>query len=148
MSAPSLLCPHHVSAPRHMCLCSPPDSGLLIAMLLSLLFLLLLRFTAPVLVWVLIVGVLAADAYGGSRLVIGGSRSCAVSTHWSCGCIADVPHGYPALTGIWHCYWEYNNYKNSNTTINTLGFTTNFSAYLQVKETWLAFSKSAWPCGS
>ncbi|XP_023665535.1 choline transporter-like protein 4 isoform X3 [Paramormyrops kingsleyae] len=78
--------------------------GLLIAMLLSLLFLLLLRFTAPVLVWVLIVGVLAADAYG-----------------------------------IWHCYWEYNNYKNSNTTINTIGFTTNFSAYLQVKETWLAF---------
>ncbi|XP_046874606.1 choline transporter-like protein 4 [Hypomesus transpacificus] len=38
--------------------------GLLIAMLVSLLFLLLLRFTAPVMVWVLIFGVLAAGAYG------------------------------------------------------------------------------------
>ncbi|MFT7811329.1 choline transporter-like protein 4 isoform X1, partial [Arapaima gigas] len=84
----------------------PPriPSGLLIAMVLSLIFLLLLRFTAPVLVWLLILGVLAVVAYG-----------------------------------IWHCYWEYNNYKNSSTTIANLGFTTNFSAYLQVKETWLAF---------
>uniref|UniRef100_A0A8C9U690 Choline transporter-like protein n=1 Tax=Scleropages formosus TaxID=113540 RepID=A0A8C9U690_SCLFO len=78
--------------------------GLLIAMLLSLIFLLLLRFMAPVLVWLLIVGVLGVVAYG-----------------------------------IWHCYWEYDNYKNSSTTISNLGFTTNFSAYLQVKETWLAF---------
>ncbi|XP_076006074.1 choline transporter-like protein 4 [Genypterus blacodes] len=38
--------------------------GLLIAMVVSMLFLLLLRFTAPVMVWVLIVGVLAAGAYG------------------------------------------------------------------------------------
>uniref|UniRef100_A0A8D0HAQ0 Choline transporter-like protein n=1 Tax=Sphenodon punctatus TaxID=8508 RepID=A0A8D0HAQ0_SPHPU len=38
--------------------------GLLIAMVLSLLFLLLLRFTASVLVWILIIGVLAVTAYG------------------------------------------------------------------------------------
>ncbi|XP_062978452.1 choline transporter-like protein 4 [Elgaria multicarinata webbii] len=38
--------------------------GLLIALVLSLLFLLLLRFTAGVLVWILIVGVLAVIAYG------------------------------------------------------------------------------------
>lgn len=38
--------------------------GLLIAMVVSLLFLLLLRFTAPVMVWVLIIGVLGAGAYG------------------------------------------------------------------------------------
>uniref|UniRef100_A0A3B4VBL0 Choline transporter-like protein n=1 Tax=Seriola dumerili TaxID=41447 RepID=A0A3B4VBL0_SERDU len=38
--------------------------GLLIAMLVSMLFLLLLRFTAPVMVWVLIIGVLGAGAYG------------------------------------------------------------------------------------
>ncbi|KAI1902394.1 hypothetical protein AGOR_G00044310 [Albula goreensis] len=78
--------------------------GLLIAMLLSLLFLLLLRFTAAVIVWVLIVGLLAVVAYG-----------------------------------IWHCYWEYDNFKNSEVTISDLGFTTDFSVYLQVKETWLAF---------
>lgn len=39
-------------------------SGLVIAMLVSMLFLLLLRFTAPVMVWVLIVGLLGAGAYG------------------------------------------------------------------------------------
>ncbi|XP_069054360.1 choline transporter-like protein 4 [Lepisosteus oculatus] len=78
--------------------------GLLIAMATSLLFLLLLRFMAGILVWVLIVGVLGVIAYG-----------------------------------IWHCYWEYDNYRNSNVSINNIGFTTNLSAYLQVKETWLAF---------
>ncbi|XP_062291375.1 choline transporter-like protein 4 [Scomber scombrus] len=78
--------------------------GLVIAMVVSLLFLLLLRFTAPVMVWVLIVGVLAAGAYG-----------------------------------IWHCYWEYDNYNRASASINDIGFTTNFNVYLQVKETWLAF---------
>ncbi|XP_040910200.1 choline transporter-like protein 4 isoform X2 [Toxotes jaculatrix] len=78
--------------------------GLLIAMVVSMLFLLLLRFTAPVMVWVLIIGVLGAGAYG-----------------------------------IWHCYWEYDNYKNAAATITDIGFTTNFKVYLQVQETWLAF---------
>ncbi|KAF1381807.1 hypothetical protein PFLUV_G00157830 [Perca fluviatilis] len=78
--------------------------GLLIAMVVSMLFLLLLRFTAPVMVWVLIIGVLGAGAYG-----------------------------------IWHCYWEYANYKQANATISNIGFTTNFAVYLQVQETWLAF---------
>ncbi|XP_061598182.1 choline transporter-like protein 4 [Cololabis saira] len=78
--------------------------GLVIAMLVSMLFLLLLRFTAPVMVWVLIVGLLGAGAYG-----------------------------------IWHCYWEYDNYKQISASINDVGFTTNFEIYLQVQETWLAF---------
>lgn len=42
----------------------PPLSGLLIAMVVSMLFLLLLRFIAPVMVWVLIIGVLGSGAYG------------------------------------------------------------------------------------
>ncbi|KAK7906978.1 hypothetical protein WMY93_015590 [Mugilogobius chulae] len=78
--------------------------GLLIAMVVSLLFLLLLRFTAPVMVWVLIFGVLGAGAYG-----------------------------------IYHCYWEYDNYKKQSASITDVGFTTNFNVYLQVQETWLAF---------
>ncbi|XP_029920003.1 choline transporter-like protein 4 [Myripristis murdjan] len=78
--------------------------GLLIAMIVSLLFLLLLRFTAPVMVWLLIIGVLGVGAYG-----------------------------------IWHCYWEYSNYKANSATISEIGFTTNFEVYLQVQETWLAF---------
>lgn len=77
---------------------------LLISMAVSLLFLLLLRFIAPVIVWVLIFGVLAAGAYG-----------------------------------IWHCYWEYDNYKQLSATISDIGFTTNFEIYLEVQETWLAF---------
>ncbi|XP_015232425.1 PREDICTED: choline transporter-like protein 4 isoform X1 [Cyprinodon variegatus] len=78
--------------------------GLVIAMLVSLLFLLLLRFTAPVMVWLLIIALLGAGAYG-----------------------------------IWHCYWEYDNYKQTSATIHDVGFTTDFKVYLQVQETWLAF---------
>uniref|UniRef100_H3C1F0 Choline transporter-like protein n=1 Tax=Tetraodon nigroviridis TaxID=99883 RepID=H3C1F0_TETNG len=79
-------------------------AGLVIAMVVSMLFLLLLRFTAPIMVWVLIIGLLGAGAYG-----------------------------------IWHCYWEYDNYKQRSASISEIGFTTNFSVYLQVQETWLAF---------
>lgn len=39
-------------------------AGLVIAMVVSVLFLLLLRFTAPVLIWILIFGVLAVGAFG------------------------------------------------------------------------------------
>ncbi|XP_041867901.1 choline transporter-like protein 4 [Melanotaenia boesemani] len=41
--------------------------------------------------------------------------------------------------GIWHCYWEYNNYKQNSASISDVGFTTNVKVYLQVQETWLAF---------
>lgn len=78
--------------------------GLLIAMVISLVFLLLLRFIAPIMVWVLIFGLLGAGAYG-----------------------------------IWHCYWEYDNYKNKSASISDVGVSTDFGAYLQVQETWLAF---------
>uniref|UniRef100_A0A8C9Z8Z7 Choline transporter-like protein n=1 Tax=Sander lucioperca TaxID=283035 RepID=A0A8C9Z8Z7_SANLU len=44
-----------------------------------------------------------------------------------------------SLAGIWHCYWEYANYKQASATISNIGFTTNFAVYLQVQETWLAF---------
>uniref|UniRef100_A0A8C8D3Z6 Choline transporter-like protein n=1 Tax=Oncorhynchus tshawytscha TaxID=74940 RepID=A0A8C8D3Z6_ONCTS len=75
-----------------------------ISMVVSFLFLLLLRFIAPVMVWVLIFGVLAVGAYG-----------------------------------IYHCWWEYDNYRKSAVSITDIGFTTDFKVYLQVKETWLAF---------
>ncbi|XP_023200697.1 choline transporter-like protein 4 isoform X1 [Xiphophorus maculatus] len=77
--------------------------GLVIAMLVSLLFLLLLRFIAPVMIWLIIIGLLASGAYG-----------------------------------IWHCYWEYANYKQQSASITNVGFTTNFQTYLHVQETWLA----------
>uniref|UniRef100_A0A669EK31 Choline transporter-like protein n=1 Tax=Oreochromis niloticus TaxID=8128 RepID=A0A669EK31_ORENI len=43
------------------------------------------------------------------------------------------------FSGIWHCAWEYQNYKQNSATITTIGFTTNFQSYLEVQETWLAF---------
>lgn len=46
------------------------------------------------------------------------------------------------FAGIWHCYWEYDNHKQASATISDIGFTTNFKAYLQVQETWLAFCES------
>uniref|UniRef100_A0A8C6VBC7 Choline transporter-like protein n=1 Tax=Naja naja TaxID=35670 RepID=A0A8C6VBC7_NAJNA len=45
-------------------LCSSLSRGLLLAMLLSLLFLLLLRYVAGILVWILIVGLVSIIAYG------------------------------------------------------------------------------------
>ncbi|XP_041091249.1 choline transporter-like protein 4 isoform X3 [Polyodon spathula] len=41
--------------------------------------------------------------------------------------------------GIWHCYWEYSNYKASNASISAVGFTSDLSVLLRVQETWLAF---------
>uniref|UniRef100_A0A674DBG7 Choline transporter-like protein n=1 Tax=Salmo trutta TaxID=8032 RepID=A0A674DBG7_SALTR len=41
--------------------------------------------------------------------------------------------------GIYHCWWEYDNYRKSTVSITDIGFTTDFKVYLQVKETWLAF---------
>uniref|UniRef100_A0AAR2KY21 Choline transporter-like protein n=1 Tax=Pygocentrus nattereri TaxID=42514 RepID=A0AAR2KY21_PYGNA len=78
--------------------------GLLAAMIISVVFMLLMRYWVSLLVWLLIVGVLAVGAYG-----------------------------------IYHCYWEYNNYRHSKLTLGDLGFNSKFSVYLQVKETWLAF---------
>ncbi|XP_057683877.1 choline transporter-like protein 4 [Corythoichthys intestinalis] len=77
--------------------------ALFLAMVLSMLFLLLLRYTARVIVWVLIFGVLCAGAYG-----------------------------------IWHCYWEYTNYKGLSASITNIGLNSNFG-FLEVQETWLAF---------
>uniref|UniRef100_A0AAY4DZR4 Choline transporter-like protein n=1 Tax=Denticeps clupeoides TaxID=299321 RepID=A0AAY4DZR4_9TELE len=43
------------------------------------------------------------------------------------------------FTGIWYCWNEYNTLKGSTVTFQDVGFTTNFNAYLQIKDTWLAF---------
>uniref|UniRef100_A0A8C5BQ89 Choline transporter-like protein n=1 Tax=Gadus morhua TaxID=8049 RepID=A0A8C5BQ89_GADMO len=43
------------------------------------------------------------------------------------------------LLCIWHCYWEYDNYKTRAVSITDIGFTTNLEVYLQTQETWLAF---------
>lgn len=38
--------------------------------------------------------------------------------------------------GIWHCSWEYQNYKENSAAIATIGLTTIFQSYLEVQETF------------
>lgn len=48
------------------------------------------------------------------------------------------------LLGIFHCYMEYADLKGepgANVTIQDLGFQTDFTIYLQIRQTWLAFSE-------
>ncbi|XP_056263247.1 choline transporter-like protein 2 isoform X2 [Pseudoliparis swirei] len=81
--------------------------GLVIAMLISLLFIVLLRFLAGIMVWVMIVMVILVIGYG-----------------------------------IFHCYMEYAALKGeagANVTIQELGFQVDFTVYLQIRQTWLAF---------
>uniref|UniRef100_A0A671Y1T9 Choline transporter-like protein n=1 Tax=Sparus aurata TaxID=8175 RepID=A0A671Y1T9_SPAAU len=81
--------------------------GLVIAMLTSLLFIVLLRFLAGIMVWVMIVLVILVIGYG-----------------------------------IFHCYMEYAALKGepgSDVTLQDLGFQTDFTVYLQIRQTWLAF---------
>lgn len=40
--------------------------------------------------------------------------------------------------GIYHCWQQYQVFRDKGASITQLGFTTNFSAYQSVKETWLA----------
>ncbi|GLD60355.1 choline transporter-like protein 2 isoform X3 [Lates japonicus] len=81
--------------------------GLVIAMLISLLFIILLRFLAGIMVWIMIALVIIVIGYG-----------------------------------IFHCYMEYAALKGepgANVTLQELGFQTDFSVYLQIRQTWLAF---------
>ncbi|XP_040891790.1 choline transporter-like protein 2 isoform X2 [Toxotes jaculatrix] len=81
--------------------------GLVIAMIVSLVFIVLLRFLAGVMVWVMIVLVILVIGYG-----------------------------------IFHCYMEFASLKGepgADVTIRDLGLQTDFSVYLQVRQTWLAF---------
>ncbi|KAM3598466.1 uncharacterized protein V6R79_018323 [Siganus canaliculatus] len=81
--------------------------ALVIAMLTSLLFIVLLRFLAAIMVWVMIAMVILVIGYG-----------------------------------IFHCYMEYADLKGepgADVTLQELGFQTDFTVYLQIRQTWLAF---------
>ncbi|KAG7491600.1 hypothetical protein MATL_G00005370 [Megalops atlanticus] len=81
--------------------------GLLIAMIVSLIFIVLLRYLAGIMVWVMIILVILVIGYG-----------------------------------IFHCYMEYARLKGesgADVTITDLGLITDFSVYLQIRQTWLAF---------
>ncbi|XP_065809797.1 choline transporter-like protein 2 isoform X2 [Labrus bergylta] len=81
--------------------------GLVIAMVVSLIFIVLLRYLAGIMVWVMIVLVILVIGYG-----------------------------------IFHCYMEFASLKGepgADVTIRDLGVQTDFSVYLQIRQTWLAF---------
>uniref|UniRef100_A0AAY5EIL2 Choline transporter-like protein n=1 Tax=Electrophorus electricus TaxID=8005 RepID=A0AAY5EIL2_ELEEL len=46
-----------------------------------------------------------------------------------------------AAYGIYYCYREYNHYRHSKLTLGDITYNSEFSVYLQVKETWLFFCK-------
>uniref|UniRef100_A0A6Q2YTH9 Choline transporter-like protein n=1 Tax=Esox lucius TaxID=8010 RepID=A0A6Q2YTH9_ESOLU len=85
------------------------DLGLVITMLVSLVFILLLRFTAGVLLWLVIFGVIAVVGYG----------------IWHCY------WEFSTLKGKRHL--------DSDVTISDIGFQTDFRVYLQLSQTWLVF---------
>uniref|UniRef100_A0A8C5DLC8 Choline transporter-like protein n=1 Tax=Gouania willdenowi TaxID=441366 RepID=A0A8C5DLC8_GOUWI len=102
----SLLPTHSDDAFGPLCL-SSLCSGLVIAMVVSLIFIVLLRFLAGIMVWVMIVLVILVIGYG-----------------------------------IFHCYMEFASLKGepgADVTIRDLGIQTDFSVYLQIRQTWLAF---------
>ncbi|XP_063039558.1 choline transporter-like protein 2 isoform X2 [Engraulis encrasicolus] len=81
--------------------------ALVLAMLLSLVFIVLMRFLGGIMVWVMIVMVILVIGYG-----------------------------------IFHCYMEYASLKGepgANITLQELGLQMDFSIYLQIRQTWLAF---------
>ncbi|XP_019133726.2 choline transporter-like protein 2 isoform X1 [Larimichthys crocea] len=81
--------------------------GLVIAMVVSLIFIVLLRYLAGIMVWVMIVLVILVIGYG-----------------------------------IFHCFMEFKSLKGepgADVTIRDLGLQTDFSVYLQIRQTWLAF---------
>ncbi|XP_029914512.1 choline transporter-like protein 2 isoform X2 [Myripristis murdjan] len=81
--------------------------GLVIAMVVSLIFIVLLRFLAGIMIWVMIILVILVIGYG-----------------------------------IFHCYMEFASLKGepgADVTIRDLGLQTDFSIYLQIRQTWLAF---------
>uniref|UniRef100_A0A3Q3DMM4 Choline transporter-like protein n=1 Tax=Hippocampus comes TaxID=109280 RepID=A0A3Q3DMM4_HIPCM len=81
--------------------------GLVLATVLSLIFIVLLRFLAGIMVWIMVALVIIVIGYG-----------------------------------IFHCYMEYAALKGTpgaDVTLQDLGFQTDFTVYLQIRQTWLAF---------
>ncbi|XP_037392502.1 choline transporter-like protein 2 [Pygocentrus nattereri] len=82
--------------------------GLVMSMVLSMIFIVLLRFVAGVIIWAIIISVILVIGYG-----------------------------------TLHCYMQYAALKGqagSDVTIKDLGLRTDFSIYLQIEQTWLAFT--------
>uniref|UniRef100_A0A671W4X1 Choline transporter-like protein n=1 Tax=Sparus aurata TaxID=8175 RepID=A0A671W4X1_SPAAU len=77
--------------------------GLLIAMVVSMLFLLLLRFTAPVMVWVLIIGLLGAGAYGKHSPGVVFKANCIIGLGQECSVYLQVQETWLAF-----CESDYN----------------------------------------
>lgn len=104
-------------------------------MVISLIFIVLLRFLAGIMVWVMIVLVILVIGYGTS-----GFKMFFFLTK-NYGIYMIFP---PKISlGIFHCYMEFANLKGqpgSDVTIRDLGLQTDFAVYLQIRQTWLAFS--------
>lgn len=133
-------------------------SGLVIAMVASLIFIVLLRFLAGIMVWVMIVMVILVLGYGEQEA---GSLSLAfprslfpvsswiwtlcILPHWLCLYRENQTNFVLFPPGIFHCYMEYAKLKGeagSDVSLVDLGFQTDLRVYLHLRQTWLAFRKS------
>lgn len=139
--------------------------GLVIAMVASLIFIVLLRFLAGIMVWVMIVLVILVLGYG-ERCPRGWEPSpCSPSFPFHPFCTPQAESLDPNIAGveqhlalerqlddfllstpgIFHCYVEYAQLKGeagSDVSLTDLGFQTDLRVYLHLRQTWLAFSES------
>lgn len=113
------------------------SSGLVIAMIISLIFIVLLRFLAGIMVWVMIVSVILVIGYGTSSASVASKMFYFTSKHQR------TISFFLFSIGIFHCYMEFASLKGqpgSDVTIRDLGLQTDFAIYLQIRQTWLVFS--------
>lgn len=131
-------------------------SGLVIAMLVSLIFILLLRCLAGVMVWIMIVLVIIVIGYGTrfhksfffKTFIFLFSTIILMVNSFFVIYLLNNSFNFKKNScfraGIFHCYMQYASLKGqagSDVTIKDLGLQTDFSVYLQIQQTWLAFSE-------
>lgn len=123
-------------------------------MVASLIFIVLLRFLAGIMVWVMIVMVILVLGYGEQGL--GASPWLSLSLFPVGFALQKFTHRVPGrhpcrkdnfllfAAGIFHCYMEYAKLKGeagSDMSLTDLGFQTDLRVYLHLRQTWLAFSE-------
>ncbi|KAJ8793448.1 hypothetical protein J1605_019282 [Eschrichtius robustus] len=126
--------------------------GLTIAMLLSWMFVILLRFTAGFLFWLFTFGVIGIIAYGRyhplkitkyqNNLFLFSPHYQSPESIFLAKITFYISLLFSPFQGIWHCYREYSSLQgqpDSHLTVYHIGIQTDISMYFQLKQTWFAF---------
>ena len=112
--------------------------GLAISMIVSFLWILIMRFAAGVMVWISIIAIFVLQGAGEHLwLLILQSDS---AFNWSMRWI--FLNGSSLFVGCWFCFKQYrelDNVESANQSPTQIVFTTNLSSYLAMKQTWMIF---------